>query len=222
MRDFEGEYFRKYYEGCSAPRDSQYKFSRYLRVLRKFQEHGTLLDIGCGYGGFLSVSTRCYISTGIDISEHALLRSKEFLKGSGTRLVCASPEALPFSAPFDAVVAFDCLEHIPALDSSLREISRVQKKGGILMIVVPVYDTLIGKLVQILDDDVTHIHKESRYFWIDKVESAGYQILRIRGAWRYLLMGRWYLNFTIPFWRISPALMIVAQRKPDNPQAPAR
>jgi len=216
VQKFDREYFEKYYESEAYIRGTGRKYRTYLSLLRRFLSNGSVLEIGCGYGGFLTVSSTSYQVTGIDVSGHALTRIRNSSHTPGCNLVCASGEALPFSKKFDAIVAFDCLEHLAKPDKCLKEINRLQNVGGILMIVVPVYDTFVGKIVGLLDDDTTHLHKRSRYFWIECMKTAGYTAVILRGAWRYLLLRRLYINFTSPIWKASPALLIVARKDSET------
>ena len=170
MHKFGRDYFNRYYEGAAEARGASGKHWIYLRLLRKHLIGGTVLEIGCGYGGFLKIASQYYKIIGTDISAYALGKIRDLNRGSQCQLICASGDALPFSKKFDAIVVFDCLEHLHGLNASLREIGRLQEKGGLLMMVVPVYDTIVGKIVGMLDDDITHVSKFSRYVWLDKLK----------------------------------------------------
>jgi len=210
--DFEKGYFEKYYEGEAASRSSVHKFRTYSAVLRQHLSSGSVLEIGSGYGGFIQVASVNYHIVGTDISADALLEVRKRLPETPMNLVCAGATALPFNRTFDAIVSLDCLEHVEEIEQSFDEISRLQTKNGILMIVVPVYDTLVGKLVEILDSDETHVNKWSRHKWLAMINKLGYSTLKVYGAWRYLVFGKWYINFIVPFWRISPAILVIARK----------
>jgi len=96
-----------------------------IRVQRNLEEkliekcHGVSLDVGCGTGRHLR-------HFGIDISQGMLLRAK----GKGI-LVRGSSEYLPFKdESFDCVYAFFGSLNHSNIVKSLREISRVMKRGG--------------------------------------------------------------------------------------------
>ena len=192
MHKFGSDYFSKYYEGSARARGASRKYGMYLKLLRKCLASGTVLEIGCGFGGFLKIASQYYEMIGIDISAYALGKIRNVNREN--QLICASGDALPFSRKFDAIVAFDCLEHLHGLNASLREMGRLQDNGGLLMMVVPVYDTMVGKIVGMLDDDITHVHKLSRYFWLDKLKDANYKIEMVKGVWRCLIFKRWYVS----------------------------
>jgi SAM-dependent methyltransferase len=61
-------------------------------------------------------------------------------RGLGADAVCGSALALPFAvATFDAVAAFDVLEHCDPEDAALAEVHRVLRPGGRFLVSVPAY-----------------------------------------------------------------------------------
>lgn len=88
-----------------------------------------VLDIGCGDGYFAVATFPPPIDVGIDPSFSALTvcaRHKIY-----NNLQQASGEELPFRKDSFATVVSNCvLEHVPPLDETLCEISRVLKPGG--------------------------------------------------------------------------------------------
>ncbi len=215
-KNFSSQYFCRHYEGNGGKRAMGRQFGTYLGFLRRFVDRGSLLEIGCGYGGFLRASGSHYKVIGTDVSDYALRKASSVRRMGICHLVCASGEALPFSTNFDAIVALDCLEHLVRLESFFKELDRLQSSGGMLMVVVPVYDTLVGKMVGLLDQDETHVQKHSRFFWIEEIRRAGYGIVMLRGIWRYLLMKKIYVNFTTRCWQFSPAILVIARKNPSN------
>lgn len=100
-----------------------------------------LLDIGVGYG-FLekSLETTDVSIYGIDISPKSIFRAKSLCKGV---FVVAPVEAIPFKSNFfDVVCILEVLEHLYDSESTLamKEINRVLKSDGRLIISVPLYD----------------------------------------------------------------------------------
>ena len=75
----------------------------------------------------------------------------------------------------DVITSFDVLEHVPDLDAALARLRAMLKPGGVLAIAVPVYDTPVGRLAGRLDKDPTHVHKLSRYEWLDRLDAAGFE-----------------------------------------------
>ena len=94
---------------------------------------GELLDVGCASGVFLNLArTRGWHSTGIDPSQYASRRAEERF---GLSVIVGVLGDASFSeGRFDAVTLWDVLEHLRAPSVSLREIWRILKPGGHLVI----------------------------------------------------------------------------------------
>lgn len=104
-----------------------------------------LLDAGCGTGGMAAQLARRGAVTAMDYSPHAL----DFCRRRALpRLVRGSVNALPFGdACFDAVLSLDVLYHAAVLDDAraVRELARVLRPGGLLLLNLPAYDWLRGQ-----------------------------------------------------------------------------
>lgn len=99
-----------------------------------------MLDAGCGYGFHaVRLARRGFDVTGIDFSESALSQARAYVKREGLAdeidLSQANLLELPFEdEQWDYVHCWGVLMHIPHLEQALRELSRVTKKGGKLVI----------------------------------------------------------------------------------------
>src|SRR5215470_7877674 len=96
-----------------------------------------ILDVGCGTGANANAFARLGPIVGIDTSMEAL----HFCQERGIKTLSLSPvEDLPFThGAFDIVTALDVLEHTDDDLHALREIRRVIKDQGALLITVPAY-----------------------------------------------------------------------------------
>jgi ubiquinone/menaquinone biosynthesis C-methylase UbiE/uncharacterized protein YbaR (Trm112 family) len=98
---------------------------------------GRWLDLGCGTGNLLAAAAaRGIEAVGIDIALRWLVvaRRRPTL-ADGRRLVCGDAAHLPFEdRVFAAVTALGTLEHCDDLDGALREVARVLRPQGRLMV----------------------------------------------------------------------------------------
>ena len=143
----ESEKLYKYYNESDAyinrmqAHDEQY-FESYFKLIERYiTPSGNLLDIGCGSG----ISTYTIASqfssvhcTGMDISEKAIAYAQTKFKRDNLHFVAQDVHALTYEENhFDSVVAVDCMEHVPQLETALYGIMKIIKPGGIFIIKGP-------------------------------------------------------------------------------------
>ena len=92
---------------------------------------GSLLDIGCGTGFIIDIAKEYFENiTGIDITPKMI---EKINCTKNVNVYIANAESLPFENNiFNVCTAHAFLHHILEFKSSLKEIYRVLKKGGIL------------------------------------------------------------------------------------------
>jgi len=102
-----------------------------------------ILDLGAGTGGVsaaLAADGRHSV-VAVDVVANADLRElKRVSAGAPLRVaqVIASADALPFrEASFDVVLCLETIEHLPDARSSAREMMRILRSGGQVMITTP-------------------------------------------------------------------------------------
>jgi SAM-dependent methyltransferase len=137
VRDVPADYYRRLHEV-----DSRHWWHLGMRhieaALLGGRLHGSLLDAGCGTGGFLAwAEARGTLSrlAGVDISAEAIELAREVVPSAELRV--APLDRLPFGdGEFDLAVSHDVLQHVPeaALDAGLRELRRVVRPGGALLV----------------------------------------------------------------------------------------
>jgi ubiquinone/menaquinone biosynthesis C-methylase UbiE len=131
-----------------------------------------ILDVGCGTGANVSAFTQLATTTGIDASMDAL----HFCRNRGINAVALSPvEVLPFGrATFDIVTALDVLEHTDDDLLCLREIHRVSKERGLVLITVPAY----GFLWSEHDEALKHRRRYTAHELRNKLALTGFEVVR--------------------------------------------
>jgi len=106
-----------------------------LRLLKRFSVSKNHLDIGCGTGEFLNACKNAGFKTiGIEPSEIArkqAVNNYNLSVSKNTNLNQYSKEA------FNSISMWHVLEHIPNLNETIKNLSRVLEKNGSLIIAVP-------------------------------------------------------------------------------------
>jgi SAM-dependent methyltransferase len=137
--------------------------------------NAVVLDAGCGTGGNLAWFPRPCRKIGVDLFLEALTFSrrrglKALARGSVTSLpIC--------SASVDLVTCFDVLFHASIVEdeAGLRELHRVLKPGGGLLLRVPAHDWLRGS-----HDRVVHTrHRYGRRELETKLVATGFRVERL-------------------------------------------
>jgi SAM-dependent methyltransferase len=132
-----------------------------------------ILDVGCGTGTFLKYLSRYGDPLGVDLDEKAIAFCQK--RGVGpVQKIDSFP--LPFEDnSFDLVTMLDVLEHIDDDQGTLRDIYRVLRPGGVLMVAVPAYRFLWGPQDEISHHKRRYIAPEIRRL----LKQAGFRVLRL-------------------------------------------
>lgn len=114
---------------------------KYLRSL-KIPENGVILDMGCGDGALAGVihNTLNNHIIGVDTDPYAIALARGIFEKRGYRGEFFKIEGYATEFPdgkFDAAVCSDVIEHVADPVDLLREIKRVLRPGGHLVITTP-------------------------------------------------------------------------------------
>ncbi len=105
---------------------------RYLS-LKKYFYKKSVLDFGCGWGGFLSLlknySDKC---SGLEIRKNCI----NYIKKKN-KFIDIQSNINQFKQNFDVITLFHVLEHMPNQVDSLKLLKKRIKKGGKIIIEVP-------------------------------------------------------------------------------------
>jgi SAM-dependent methyltransferase len=125
---------------------------------------GPVLEIGPG----LRPTAPARSSTFVDASAHALRR----LTARGARAVPVDGR-LPFpDRAFEAVLAFEVVEHVEDDEGLLAEMARVTRPGGLLILSTPVHRSMWSSL----DEACGHVRRDEPDTVFRKVSEAGYEV----------------------------------------------
>ena len=142
---------------------------RYLR-----SNNNSILDVGCGGGGNILFLKKFGSVAGIDPSVDAI----NFCNNKGFKdLIIGTAGEIPYPNEFfDLATAFDILEHLEDDSVALREMKRIIKPGGLIMVTIPALPFLWSPH----DDYLGHkrryrkreLKEKFRAFGLDVLESS--------------------------------------------------
>ncbi len=132
-----------------------------------------ILDAGCGTGWNLQELSVFGDTYGVDLSPLAVITTRR----RGGRVTQGNLLGLPYaSSSFDVVTSFDVLYHAWVVDDAqaVRELARVLKPGGLMLVKVPALRILWGAH----DEAVHSRHRYTRSELEQLLEGAGLQLVR--------------------------------------------
>jgi SAM-dependent methyltransferase len=176
---------------------------RALGLARRFGLRGRLLDLGCGTGGNLCSLADFGPVVGLDVDLGA---AREARGRSGRPVVVGDALSLPFEAGrFDAVTAFDLFEHLAHDREGMREVARVLRPGGALLLTVPSCPPLFGPH----DRALRHFRRYGRSECLSRTQDAGFDRADFVG---------YYAGFAFPAllaWRVLQKTVLNGKGKSD-------
>ena len=109
--------------------------------IEQHQKPGKVLDIGCGRGLLLhKLRQRGWTPMGTELSEEAASYARDRL---GLPVTTQMVEDVKFpDEEFDLVILWHVLEHVQSPRAMLKEVSRILKPGGTLLVAVPNFGSL--------------------------------------------------------------------------------
>jgi len=109
------------------------KSKKFLNIVKRYKRKGRLLDIGCATGFFLNLAKhQGFEPFGTDVSKAFCRFAK---RKFNLQVFCGTlREASYPNEYFDVVTMFDVLSHLPTPVEELREVNRILRKEGLLLI----------------------------------------------------------------------------------------
>jgi len=143
------------------------------QVVSGYKDVPNILDIGCSIGITTELLKRYGWTCGVDLYGEALRFCR---MQDASRFVQADACNLPFLAEScEVIVALDLLEHLQEDKRAIREFGRVLKRNGFLIISVPAYKMLWGRL----DDLARHYRRYRLKELREKINKEGFKIKKI-------------------------------------------
>lgn len=137
-------FYERYWEKKETPKDYSYK-ADLIKKLVPLEKNLRVLDFGCGKGiiirDMLVINPSLKI-TGIDVSKTAIAAAKKRMPEHKFYTI-QEGQKLPFkNNSFDFITAFDVLLCVYDTELIFKELSRVLKPKGMLVITEPYYSLL--------------------------------------------------------------------------------
>lgn len=132
------------------------------------------LEIGCGTGFVLSAVSKSFPHAeifGSEYFEEGLVYARQRLPKATFNQMDA--RSIPHSLYFDAIGAFDVLEHIQEDDVVLNQIYKALKPSGIVFITVPQHPWLWS----VVDEHACHVRRYTEQELDRKVKAAGFEVV---------------------------------------------
>jgi len=164
-----------------------------IRFIEKYNirlQDTLVVEVGCGLGGFCRYLIKNKAPTvGIDISVSAIRYAHKVCKATNERdyllgLIVCDARHLPFrESAFDLVVCAETLEHTHDIFSSTKELARICKMRGFVLVTAP---NLIPRLYSDLLDRIAGLGQPeimTNYLMIRRtIQATGLKIIHEEGT----------------------------------------
>lgn len=179
---------RKFYKDLYNLEDKHWwhinKRAVVIKMIRKFggsKKHLKLLDIGCGTGKTLEEISLLGEAFGVDISKEAI----KFCAKRGLRnaKIGSSYKTGFKDSSMDFCTLLDVLEHTDD-KRTLKEMHRVLKREGYLIITVPAFKFLWSRW----DDVLMHKRRYTQKNLTEVIENHGFEVIRISYMYSFLVL----------------------------------
>ncbi len=147
---------------------------RRYETAARYAKDKRVLDIACGvgYGSKMLHLAGAKSVVGVDLSPETLSYARENYETPGLQFINANAEAFDWPEPFDLIVSFETLEHLPHPDLFLRRMGQLLTPDGDFLLSVPLGETR--------HLDPYHLHAFSQTEVFSLFEQAGFWIERSR------------------------------------------
>jgi SAM-dependent methyltransferase len=171
--------YHTYYSGVPpSPPDARY--GQWLAKAEGLVGRGRLLEVGAGSGGFVRVAlARGWKVDATEVSESGL----QALRATGATVFAGDLAAGSYGdAQFDLVVSLEVIEHLPAPLDHVREMWRVTRPGGLLVLTTPNFNGLsrryLGIRWRVIDPE--HLGYFTPLTLLRLLRDVGYKSVRVR------------------------------------------
>lgn len=144
------------------------KFKKYLK--------GDILEVGCGIGNFTKSLKEYGNVFSIDIDKSYIDEVKKLINGKAGFGDIETGKYFFGDKLFDSIVCINVLEHIKRDNQALKNLYKLLKKEGCLILLVPAHTFLFGKI----DESIGHIRRYAKEELVKQLEGFGFRVLNCR------------------------------------------
>lgn len=187
VEEYGEKYFQSYnYADRPLGRFSMYWFARryYAALIRRYAPRGggRLLELGCGLGHLIGLLQDDFHCVGIDLAEYAVAETKRNAPKAEAFVQSADDLSRFGSGEFAVVVALHLVEHLPNPPSTIQQVNRVLKAGGLFLFATPNpgywFRRFKNPQTDAIGKDPTHINVHHPAQWRRWAEANGFRVLR--------------------------------------------
>ena len=171
--------YQAYYSTVSPP-PPKARYGQWLAKAEGLVGRGRLLEVGAGSGAFVRVAlARGWKVDATEVSESGL----QALRATGATVFAGDLGSGNYrDAQFDLVVSVEVIEHLPAPLDHVREMWRVTRPGGLLVLTTPNFNGLsrryLGIRWRVIDPE--HLGYFTRLTLLRLLRDVGYKSVRVR------------------------------------------
>lgn len=151
---------------------------RFKTVMRAVDKNGKVLDVGCGTNKIIQNLQNAVAS---DINFHRI----NYLKRTNKYRIVSDINSIPLKdESFDTVICSQVIEHVPKNEKIFKELNRVLRKGGILILGTPDYDKTTWRVTEAVYKKLLknaygdkHITEYSKKMLIELLKQNGFTTL---------------------------------------------
>lgn len=202
--------------------DNNFTYRELISLMKPYLDKvNNVLDIGCGVGTIdFFLASKGKNVTGIEISSNAVkiarLNAKQFMLDKKILFINASfPSKIP-AIKYDLVIFSEVIEHLKDDSKAIKDIWRVLKPGGLLIITTPSKSAPLYRLglLSNFDKEVGHLRRYTLSDLSNLVKNSGFQILETgkhEGILRNFLFTNKYASKTLRFvrWGVADVITMI-------------